>query len=106
MAPAGAQGSHNVTVHSPLAAVWCPVLRAVSQDRDDLLEQRETTRTYTASTLSNGSVAKGHDSGGGPFSKWHLFAPRNASPQAAGPPEAAVNGHALGDPADAAIVPD
>jgi hypothetical protein len=108
---------------------------AVSQDRDDLLEQRETARAYTASTLSNGSAANGSaangggadreaggadpeaggadpeaggadpEAGRGPLSKWHLFAPRTASPQAAGPPEAAVNGHALGDPADTGVTP-
>jgi hypothetical protein len=80
---------------------------AVSQDRDDLLEQRETARAYSASTLSNGSAANGGDAdrqaGGGPLSKWRLFAPRTSSPQAAGPPVAAVNGHA---PADPAVTPD
>jgi hypothetical protein len=76
---------------------------AVSQDRDDLLEQRETARAYTSSTLSNSSAA---DVCGGPFSKWHLFAPRTTCPQAAGPPAPAVNEDALGDPADAAVAPD
>ena len=37
---------------------------AVSQDRDDLLGQRETARAYTASTLGNGSAGGGRDPGG------------------------------------------
>jgi hypothetical protein len=82
---------------------------AVSQDRDDLLEQRETARAYTASTLGNGSSADGSaadGSGGGQRSKWHLFGSRTASPQAAGPLVPAVNGHGPSDPADAAVAQD
>jgi hypothetical protein len=84
---------------------------AVSQDRDDLLDQRETARTYTASTLSNGSAAGGGGDGsaadgGSQRSKWHLFGPRTASPQAADPLVPSVNGHAPGDPADAAVAQD
>jgi hypothetical protein len=82
---------------------------AVSQDRDDLLGQRETARAYPASTPGNGSAASGRHAGSGPLSKWHLFGPRTASPQAAGPPVPAVNGlapSAPAAPADPAVAPD
>ena len=76
---------------------------AASQDRDDLISQRETARAYTASTLANGTADSDHDPGGdaddGQRSKWHLFGPRSASPQAAAPPVPAVNGHAPDVPA-------
>ena len=80
---------------------------AVSQDRDDLLGQRETARAYTASTLGNSPADGGRapggdprgDAGGGQRSKWHLFGSRSASPQAAGPPVRAANGHAPDVPA-------
>jgi hypothetical protein len=64
---------------------------AVSQDRDDLIGQRETARAYTASTLGSGP--------GGRRSKWHLFGRRSGSPRAAAPPGQAVNGHAPDVPA-------
>ena len=64
---------------------------AVSQDRDDLLGERETARAYTASTLGSGPAGR--------RSKWHLFGRRSASPQAAAPPGQAVNGHAPDVPA-------
>ena len=88
---------------------------AASQDRDDLLDQRETARAYTASTLGNGPAAGGRDpggdAGGGQHSKWHLFGSRSASAQAAAPPVQAVNGHAphvpASDvPADPSAAPD
>ena len=66
---------------------------AVSQDRDDLLDQRETARAYTASTLGDGPTD------GGQRSKWHLFGPRSASPQPAAPPVPAANGYAPDVPA-------
>ena len=76
---------------------------AASQDRDDLLGQRETARAYTASTLGSGPAGGGRDAGGdasgGQRSKWHLFGHRSASPQAAAPPVRAVNGHAPDVPA-------
>jgi hypothetical protein len=80
---------------------------AVTQDRDDLLGQRETARAYTASTLGNGRAGRdldpgrdpGADASGGQRSKWHLFGPRSGSPQAAAPPVQAVNGHAPDAPA-------
>ena len=68
---------------------------AVSQDRDDLIDQRDTARAYTASTLGNGPADGGRDPGrdarDGQRSKWHLFGPRSASPQAAAPPAQAAN---------------
>ena len=96
---------------------------AVSQDRDDLLGQRETARAYTASTLGNSPADGGRDPGGDPGGdaggdaddgqrgKWHLFGSRSASPQAAAPPVQAANGHApdvpASDvPADASVAPD
>jgi hypothetical protein len=88
---------------------------AVSQDRDDLLDQRETARAYTASTLGNGPAGgggdPGADAGGGQRSKWHLFGPRSASPQAAAPPvpaasEPAPDVPARDVPADASAAPD
>ena len=83
---------------------------AVSQDRDDLLGQRETARAYTASTLGNGTAGGDRDPGadavGGQRGKWHLFRPRSASPQAAVPPVPAVNGHVPDVPADASVTPD
>ena len=75
---------------------------AASQDRDDLIGQRETARAYTASTLDNGPADDGRDPGrdaGGQRSKWHLFGPRSGSPQAAAPPVQAVNGPAPDVPA-------
>ena len=87
---------------------------AVSQDRDDLLGQRETARAYTASTLGNGPAGgrdPGADAVGGQRSKWHLFGPRSASPQAAAPPvqaasEPASDVPARDVPADASAAPD
>src|ERR1700678_2841849 len=55
---------------------------AVSQDRDDLIDQRETARAQAASTLDNGPAANGHGpaaADGGPRSKWHLFGPKSAA---------------------------
>ena len=83
---------------------------AVSQDRDDLLGQRETARAYTASTLGSGPADGGRDpsgdAGGGQRSKWHLFGPRSASPRAAAPPVQAADGPAPDVPADASADPD
>jgi hypothetical protein len=75
----------------------------VSQDRDDLLDQRETARAYTASTLGNRPAASGRgpgrDAGGGQHGRWHLFGSRSASPQAAAPSVQAANGPAPDVPA-------
>jgi hypothetical protein len=62
---------------------------AVSQDRDDLIGQRDTARTYTASTLGNGdgTARNGSDPGlRGPSLFERLFARRPAPPQAAPQP--------------------
>ena len=75
---------------------------AATQDRDDLLDQRETARAHTASTPGNGPAASGRDpgadTGGAQHSKWRLFGSRSASPQAA-PPVQAANGPAPDVPA-------
>ncbi len=77
---------------------------AASQDRDDLISQRNTARAHTASAPGNGPAGSDRDPGGDPDdgqrSKWHLPGPRSApSPQAAAPPVPAVNGHAPDIPA-------
>jgi hypothetical protein len=86
---------------------------AVSQDRDDLLDQRETARAYTASTLGDGQAASDHGRGaaadGGRHSKWHLFQPRSGAAQPAGPADSsvpAVNEDAPDVPADASVASD
>jgi hypothetical protein len=92
---------------------------AVTQDRDDLIGQRDTARAYTASTLgdspADGDRDPGRDPGaaaaGGQRSKWHLFRPRSAPAQAAALPVQAVNGPApdvpASDvPADASVASD
>jgi hypothetical protein len=83
---------------------------AASQDRDDLIGQRETARAYTASTLGSGPAGGGRDpggdAGGGQRSKWHLSGPRSSSPQAAAPPVPAVNGPAPDVPADTSAAAD
>jgi len=83
---------------------------AVSRDRDDLLDQRETARAYTASTLANDPAASGPNpaeaADGGQRSKWHLFAPRSAPAQAAAPAAPAVSGDAPAAPAVNEDAPD
>jgi hypothetical protein len=82
---------------------------AVSQDRDDLLDQRETARAYTASTLGDGPAGgggPGAGAAGGQRGKWHLFGPRSASSQAAAPQVPAVNGPAPDVPASDASASD
>ena len=83
---------------------------AVSQDRDDLISQRDTARAYTASTLGNDPADGDRHSGeddGGPRSIRHPFGRRPASAQATAPPAHAVNGQPASDtpagnvPADA-----
>ena len=67
----------------------------VTQDRDDLLDQRESARAHTASTLDNGPADGNRDPGaaeaGGQRGKWHLFGPRSASAQGPASPVPAVN---------------
>jgi hypothetical protein len=68
---------------------------AVTQDRDDLIGQRDTARADTASTLGNGPAdGDGHpgENGSGQRSMRHLFGRRSASPEAAAPPAQAATG--------------
>ena len=68
---------------------------AVTQDRDDLISQRDTARADTASTLGNGPAdGDGHpgENGSGQRSMRHLFGRRSASPEAAAPPAQAATG--------------
>ena len=57
-----------------------------SQARDDLIEQRETARAYTASSLGNGTPSGGHhpEPGGSRWSRLHLPGRHAAPAQAAG----------------------
>jgi hypothetical protein len=86
----------------------------VTQDRDDLLDQRETARASTASTSGNDSAASGRGAAadGGRRSRWHLFQPRSVAAQPADPSDLsdpsvpAVNEHAPDVPADASVASD
>jgi hypothetical protein len=89
---------------------------AVTQDRDDLVDQRETARASTASTLGNDPDASGRGRGaaddGGRHSRWHLFQPRSVAAQPANPSDLSdpsgpvVNEHAPDVPADASVASD
>jgi hypothetical protein len=85
---------------------------AVTQDRDQLLDERETARANTASTLGNDPAdsdrAPSAAADGGRHSKWHLFQPRSAAGQPAdlSDPSSAANGHAPDVPADASAASD
>jgi hypothetical protein len=76
---------------------------AVTQDRDDLIAEREAARTYTASTLGNNSAEdNGHLSAGSDGQQgrwWHPFGRRLASLRAPGavPPAEAENGQPAAD---------
>ena len=88
----------------------------VTQDRDDLIGQRETARAYTASTLDDDPAASGRGrsaaADGGRHSKWHLFQPRSVAAQPADPSDPsdasvpAVNEDAADVPADASVASD
>jgi hypothetical protein len=72
---------------------------AVRQDRDDLIDQRETARAYTASDLGNGTPRSDPHPGPGDSrrSGLRLFGYQFARrPAAAGPPES-VNGQPAPD---------
>jgi len=64
---------------------------AVSQDRDDLIDQREAARAYTASTLGNGSPRSDPHPGpaGSRPGRLRLFG-RRAAPRQAGQPASDV----------------
>jgi hypothetical protein len=79
---------------------------AASQARDDLINQRDTARAYTASSLGNGTPGGGHqsDASGGRWNRLHLFGPRPAHQQAAGRHPESPDGQAASDlPADPPI---
>lgn len=74
---------------------------AASRDRDDLLDQRETARAYTASAPNDGTPPSEPDPGPDDSRQGRLFG-HQVPPQqeAAGPPEP-LNGQAVPDvPAD------
>ena len=75
---------------------------AVSRDRDELLDQRETARAYTASTLDNGTPSgdsgQGADDGRG--GGLHLFGRRLAPRHAADGAREPLNGEVVDAPAD------
>ena len=80
---------------------------AVRQDRDDLLDQRETARAHTASTLGNGDVPDsgdplpaGNGHGGGSRARWQLFGRGTAAP-----PAQPVNGQPAADSPPSTSVP-
>jgi hypothetical protein len=75
---------------------------AVAQARDDLIDQRDTARTYTASTLGSGNGQRPTDGRRG--ASWP-FGRRAAARQAAAQPEPPAGPASPGDPAgDAAPV--
>ena len=72
---------------------------AASQARDDLMDQRETARAYTASDLGSGPPG-GHrqpDSGDGRWSRLHLFGHRAAPRQAPAAAPEMLNGQPAAD---------
>ena len=80
---------------------------AVSQDRDDLLHQRETARANAARTPDKDVTAGGPagDADGAQRSKWHLFAPRSAPAHAVTPSAPAASGDDSDVPASDAPAP-
>jgi hypothetical protein len=73
--------------------------RSLSQARDDLMDQRETARAYTASDLGSGPPG-GHrqpDSGDGRWSRLHLFGHRAAPRQAPAAAPEMLNGQPAAD---------
>ena len=75
---------------------------AVRRDRDDLLDQRETAREYTASALDNGTPRS--DSGQGPEDSrgggLHLFGRRLAPRHTAAGATEKLNGQVVDAPTD------
>jgi len=58
----------------------------VTQDRDDLIDQRETARASTASTLGNGAAGRTHLTPDDDRDGWlHMFGRRSAPQQTAAP---------------------
>jgi hypothetical protein len=81
----------------------CRETAAVSQDRDDLISQRDTARAYTASTLGNDQAHGDHhpaeDDGSQPSIR-HLFGHRSAPPAQAANAQPAPDTPAGDVPAD------
>jgi hypothetical protein len=78
-------------------------MAAVTQDRDDLIGQRDTARAYTASALGDGTPPGGRDPGpdGSRRGRLHLFGHRPAPRQAvATHPEPSAGEPAADVPAD------
>jgi len=82
----------------------------VRQDRDDLLDQRETARAASNDPADRDVADRdpadrdpGEDTVGAPRSKWHLSTYRSASAKASAPPAQTVNGDA---PAGASVTQD
>jgi hypothetical protein len=76
---------------------------AASQARDDLIDQRDTARAYTASNLGDGAARSGHrpNAGASRWSRLHLPGRTPAPPQAAGTQPQSRDGRpAPGVPAD------
>jgi hypothetical protein len=76
---------------------------AASQARDDLIDQRDTARAYTASSLGNGTPGGGHqpDTSGSRGNRLHLFGRRPAPQRAAGRHPQSRDGQSASDlPAD------
>jgi hypothetical protein len=72
---------------------------AATQDRDDLLGQRETTRAHTASTLGNGPAGDGDGNARHRAGRPRLFARRPG--RAETPPDQAADASAAQTPASA-----
>jgi Sec-independent protein translocase protein TatA len=80
-----------------------------SQARDDLIDERETARAYTASSLGTGTPSGGHhpDPGGSRWSRLHLPGHHAAPAQAPGTQPQSRDGQpASGIPADPAASAD
>jgi hypothetical protein len=76
---------------------------AASQARDDLIDERETARAYTASALGNGTPRGDRhlNPDDGRRSRLHLFGRRSAPRQAAATPPESLTGQPAPDvPAD------
>jgi hypothetical protein len=80
---------------------------AVTADRDDLINQRETARAYTAGTTGNGTPSSDPDPGpdGSRQGRLHLFGRRPAPQQATAEPPESLNGQAAPDVPAARPVP-
>jgi hypothetical protein len=85
----------------------------VSQDRDDLLDQRETARAASNDQAARDQAARdqggrdqGEDAVDGRRGKWRLFTYRSAAARAAASPAQTVTEPAPDVPVDASVAPD